>query len=270
MDQHIYARENGWFIEALTELYAVTSDARYRDEAVQAAKWIIDHRAIKGGFRHDEKMSGPLTLGDTLAMARAFLGLYGITGDRAWLDHAENAAAFIRAHFAFSDPGRGVTGFATAENATDATHYMNQPDFDENVSLARFANLLAHDTGNKDDHVLAQTALNFASVPAIAQARLSSVGGLLLAEQELTNDPLHIAIVGKRDDVTAQKLFAAALAYPVLYKQVEWIDPHQKDSLYPDLPQTAAYTCANQSCSAPVFDVEHCIALLDRKTAPKK
>jgi len=270
VDQHNYARENGWFIEALTQLCAVTGDAGYRDEAIHAAKWVVANRAMEGGgFWHGEEKSGPIALGDTLAMGRSFLGLYEITGDRAWLNEAEQAVGFIDAHFAFHTDDRAI-GFATAANADDATHFAPQPDFDENVSLARFANLLFHYNGNERDHALAQTALKFAGAPAVAKSRLSSIGGLILAEEEIASDPLHIAIVGKRDDAQGQKLFAAALAYPCVYKQVEWIDARQEGSIYPDLPRSAAYLCTGRSCSAPVFDEAPLTALLDRKTAARK
>jgi uncharacterized protein len=274
VDKHIYARENGWFIEALTTLYAVTGDSVYRDEAVRAAEWISQHRAISdGGFRHGDEQSGPISLGDTLAMGRAFLGLYVVTGDHAWLDRADRAAGFIHDHFAYHAQDAAI-GFATATGVADPAHFAPVPDFDENVSLARFANLLFHYTGDKRDRTMAETALRFAGAPEVAKSRLSSVGGLLLAEHELATDPLHIAIVGKAGDASAQTLFKTALAFPYVYKQVEWIDPGAKDStpdasIYPELPQAAAYTCVNRACSAPVFDEAHLIALLERKTAAK-
>jgi len=274
VDQHIYARENGWFIVALTNLYAVTGDARYREEAARAARWIIDHRSIaNGGSWHGDEKSGPISLGDTLSMGRAFLGLYTITGDHVWLDHAEQAAAFIDDHFSYHVNGTAI-GFATAAAEPDSNLFKPEPDFDENVYLARFANLLFHFTTNERDRRIAESALRFAGTPAIAKSRLSSVGGLLLAEQELATDPLHIAVVGKKADASAQNLFATALAYPYIYKQVEWIDPSEKTSspdasIYPVLPQAAAYTCANHACSSPVFDVTHLVSLLNRKTSPK-
>ncbi len=68
VDRHIYARENGWFIEALTTLAAATGDTRYRDEAIRAAEWILANRAIEsGGFRHGEEKSGPIALGTPLS-----------------------------------------------------------------------------------------------------------------------------------------------------------------------------------------------------------
>jgi uncharacterized protein YyaL (SSP411 family) len=274
VDHHLYARENGWFIEALTTLCAVTGDERYRDEAVRAAKWIIANRSMEGGgFRHGGEILGPISLGDTLAMGRAFLGLYTITGDRPWLDRAEQAAAFIDGHFSYRVNGAAI-GFATAADVADATHFAPEPDFDENVSLARFANLLFRYTGDERDHRVAETALRFAGTPAIAKSQLSSIGGLLLAQQEFAADPLHIAVVGKRDDAAAKNLFEAALAFPYTYKQTDWIDPTQKSAIpgadiYPDLPQSAAYTCTDRACSAPVFDGAHLTALLQRKTGPK-
>lgn len=273
VDRHIYARENGWFIEALTTLNAVTGDNRYRHEAERAAHWIIRHRSLPGGgFHHGDESTGPVSLGDTLAMGRAFLGLYTITGDLSWLNHAEQAAGFIDSHFAYHADGKAIGFAATAGEPSSL--FMPAPDFDENVSLARFANLLFHYTGNARDRTMAETALRFAAAPEVVKARLSSIGGLLLAEEELANDPLHIAIVGRKNDQTARQLFATALTYPCIYKQVEWIDWSKKTlpadaSLYPDLPRSAAYTCVNRACSAPVFDSAHLLDLLNRRTGGK-
>jgi uncharacterized protein len=271
VDKHIYARENGWFIEALATLAVVTGDDTYRKEAEHAANWIVHNRSIPGGgFRHGDEVDGPISLGDTLAMGRAFLQLYAITGNSVWLDHAEKAAAFIASHFAYHANGKAI-GFAATANESSNLPFKPEPDFDENVALARFANLLFHYSGNTRDRAMAETALRFAAAPEVAKARLSSVGGLLLAEQELANDPLHIAIVGKKDDAEASQLFATAIAYPSIYKQVEWIDRNDKTqpadaNLYPNLPHAAAYTCVNRACSAPVFGSSHLNDLLKRRT----
>jgi uncharacterized protein YyaL (SSP411 family) len=76
IDTHIYARENGWAINALAILYAVSGEQDSLDDAIRAANWIIGHRASRGGgFSHDEKdLAGPY-LGDTLFMGPAFLTL---------------------------------------------------------------------------------------------------------------------------------------------------------------------------------------------------
>ena len=273
VDKHIYARENGWFIEALTTLYRASGEIHYRDEAAHAASWIVKNRSIEGGgFRHGDEKKGPISLGDNLAMARAFLSLYAVTADHAWLDEAERSAAFIDTHFVYKFQGVPL-GFATAAGESDSPLFAPKPDFDENVSLARFANLLFHYTGNLRDRQMAETALRFVGAPDIAKARFSSVGGLLLAEMEMASDPLHVAIVGSKSDPSAKKLFETALAFPCLYKQVEWIDGHQSGSgdneiSYPKLAKSAAYACAQKTCSLPVFEPEKLVGLLKRRTSP--
>jgi uncharacterized protein YyaL (SSP411 family) len=105
VDRHIYARENGWAINALATLAGVTGDVTMLRDAIRAAEWIIVHRSLgKGGFRHDEKdASGPY-FGDSVYMARAFLTLYEVTADREWLQHAQATARFASERFR-SDAG---------------------------------------------------------------------------------------------------------------------------------------------------------------------
>jgi hypothetical protein len=53
IDQHLYARENGWMINALARLYAVTGDASTLAEAERSARWVTTHRSLAGGgFAH--------------------------------------------------------------------------------------------------------------------------------------------------------------------------------------------------------------------------
>lgn len=100
IDTHIYARENGWAINALGTLYTVRGKEDFLDHAIRAANWILAYRALPGGgFRHDEKDPAGPYLGDTLFMGRAFLTLYAVTADRAWLGRAEEAVQFISANF---------------------------------------------------------------------------------------------------------------------------------------------------------------------------
>ncbi|HEY4002796.1 MAG TPA: DUF255 domain-containing protein, partial [Candidatus Xenobia bacterium] len=72
IDKHQYARENGLAIRALAVYYDMTGDETAQAEAIQAATWIGEHRAVPGGgFRHDERdVAGPY-LADTLSMGEA-------------------------------------------------------------------------------------------------------------------------------------------------------------------------------------------------------
>ena len=230
VDKHIYARENGWFIEALATLAAVTGD-NDRDDALHAAKDIIANRSLPGGgFQHGEADNGPASLGDTLAMGRAFLKLYELTADHAWLTRASQAASFIDTHFAYRTHGM-IVGYTPVTSAPGAP-FAPVPDFDENVSLARFANLLSYYTGTPHEHESAENALRFAAAPEVAQSRLSAVGGLLPshAKRKSTGNRSMWRSLAERPTPRPGIFFLAAIRYPVIYKQVEWIDRSSGDT----------------------------------------
>ncbi len=255
VDRHRYSRENGWAISALCALAGATGDPSALPEAAKAADWVVAHRSLGGGgFRHDEVDAAGPFLGDTLSMGSAFLALHLSTGDTAWLSRAESAADFIAAHF-----GRGgEPGFASSDTAT-ASFPKPLPQFDESVALARFANLLGHASGRAADHAMAESSLRWALSPANVAHRGSYTGGLLLAAEELRTDPLHVTVVGRKDDPVAQGMFAAAQRVPTSYRLLEWWDrreggPPRGESIFPELKKPAAYLCANGACSSPIPD----------------
>ncbi len=111
VDKHQYARENGWAIAGLAELYDASGDQAALSEAIAAANWVCDHRAISGGgFAHDENHSSGLYLGDTLAMGQAFLELYISTADRAWLTLRNAGGGFYQCSFSGSGDSRSDDG----------------------------------------------------------------------------------------------------------------------------------------------------------------
>ena len=248
VDKHVYSRENGWVIEALAALYEASGDATYLNEAKRAATRIIETRSLTspGGFRHDVKDAAGPFLGDTLAMSRAFLKLYEATGDRAWLARTEAGVRFISVNFRNKS-----AGFVTAANTT----FTATPEHDENISVARLANLLSHYTGNDEYRKIADEAMRFVASPTIA--RQYTAAGLLLADRELTRAPTHLTIVGAKSSEDAARLFQAALQFPSGYKRVEWWDRAEgsmpnPDVEYPQLPQPAAFVCTQKSCSSPI------------------
>jgi uncharacterized protein YyaL (SSP411 family) len=263
VDKHIYARENGWAVNAYVALYDATGDAAVLNDATRNANWILANRALPGGgFRHSEKdLAGPY-LGDTIAMARAFLSLYGATGDRTWLAHAESAIHFADKNFRDANSG----GFVTSKTPSDRA-YGPRPQRDENVLVARTSNLLFHFTGDAHYEELAKFAMKYlAAVPVVNRLPASSA---LLPDLELNRSPLHLTVVGRKDDPTSQALFQAALRSPYSYKRVEWWDTREgklpnPDVQYPELQRAAAFICTNRACSAPIFKPEDLQPRIDK------
>lgn len=259
IDTHRYAQENGWAAEALTVLYAASGDPRHLATARRALDWALQERTLPGGgFRHDAVDKGGPFLGDSLAMSSALLALYEVTGERAYLQQAAQAMQFIDRTFRYAaDSGAGnAAGYAVAYAPPGAV-LKPQPQIDENIALARTAIRLQHYTGELRYRAIAERAMRYLATPAIANSRLTEAG-ILLVEQELGNDPVHITIVGHKDDTQAQALFAEALRYPGSYRRIEWWDKREgampnPDVQYPSLPRAAAFACSNRRCSLPVF-----------------
>jgi uncharacterized protein YyaL (SSP411 family) len=265
VDTHIYARENGWAIAALASLYEVTGDSKTLDQAVRAADWVTQHRALPGGgggFRHGAKDAGGPFLGDSVAMTRAYLALYRVTADRKWLKNAIASMRYIDRTFR-SPSG---AGFVSSVAPTDRA-YQPHPQRDENVAVARAANLLFHVTGEAKYRTTSDAAMRYLAAAPVA-TRLP-VASVLLADYEVGRPPLHLTVVGPKDDPAARALFEAALQYPSFYKRLEWWDTREgklpnPDVQYPSVPRAAAYVCTERTCSAPIFKPEDVSAKVNR------
>jgi uncharacterized protein YyaL (SSP411 family) len=269
VDKHRYSRENGWMISALATAYTVTGERAYLDDAQRAARWIVANRSITGGgFRHDERdVAGPY-LEDTLAMGDAFLALYTATGSREWLGRAQSSAAFIEQHFRGTQPGY----LTSAPRA--GSRLQPKSNIDENIPLARFTNLLHRYTGAVSYRAMSDYALRMLVTEEVADSQITAPG-ILLAAFESVNDPLHITIVGGKDDAAAVALFDSALRYAAVYRRIEWWDRREgnmpnPDVRYPQLPRAAAFICTDSTCSLPIFDaakVPHEVARSVRQVA---
>jgi uncharacterized protein YyaL (SSP411 family) len=252
VDTHLYARENGQMAAALATLYGATGDTNYLDMARTAADWALANRSLPGGgFRHDATDAAGPYLGDTLGMARGLVMLYSVTGERSWLQHATAAADFIAQRFGLA----GQAGFVTA---VQSGRLKPVALLDENIPVARFYNQLYHYTGQAKYQAHAEQAMKYLATPAIALSRLTEAG-ILQAAFELANPPTHLTIVGKKDDPQALLLFKTALAFPAIYRRVEWWDKREgampnPDVQYPAMPRAAAFVCGDGRCSIPVYD----------------
>lgn len=264
IDKHQYARENGWFIAALCAYYGLNGKQPVLDNAIRATNWVMKNRALpKGGFRHDAKDAAGPYLGDTLEMGRAFLALYQVTADRKWLKHAEDAADFIAANFTHSVDGTSM-GYRTVKAAFNDT-LPPQPMRDENIRVARWVNLLSHYTGNKEHRAMAEQAMRFLTVPEIAEEK--PTGGVLLADMELSETPVHLTVVGAKSDPDAKKLFWSAIEYPMSYKRIEWFDPKEgalpNPQTFPEVKTATLFGFPKGAISKPIATAEEVTTRVD-------
>jgi uncharacterized protein len=256
VDTHVYARENGWAIEALANLYASTGDIDCLSQALKSAETIRrDHALPGGGFSHEMSDHSQPYLSDTLSMGKAFLTLYEVTADRKWLSDAESAGRFIDQNF------QSPVGFlASVESGV----LKPRPQVDENATLVRFANRLSLYTGDPFFGKMAEHGMHYLAAEGIADSRGLSVGGILLADRDSGMPSRHVVVVGSKNDPAAQLLFMTVLKERSPNERIEWWDPAEGDLpnpgvTYPRLEKASAFFCSEQSCSAPIFSPEELV-----------
>jgi uncharacterized protein len=266
VDRRQYARETGQAIQGLAAYHDSMGSKEALGLAIGGADWALRHRNLPGGgFRHAERdVAGPY-LADNVEMAAALLALHRSTGERKWLTAATATAEFIAR--TFIDPATGAF-FASA--APDAKH-LPKPvkQREDNVTATRFFALLAFYTGEVRYREIAEAGMGYLASPAVLDA-FGFMPDVLLAEEELRNEPVHVTVVGPRDDTRSAALYAAALRYPLAFKRAEWWDRREgrlanHDVDYPDFPEgPAAFACTRNYCSLPVTDPASIPAQLDR------
>jgi uncharacterized protein len=271
IDTNSYARENGWAVSGLVAYANATGDKQALEAAEKAARWVVENRALaSGGFAHGAKDRGGPYIGDTLAMGQAGLDLYAATGDRAWLKVAREAGEFIAAKF--KDEAGGFLTTLTSEGTTGAFLKPVKP-LDEQVAVTRFLNKLNRYFGTQDTRALAEHGMRYLASPAILEQPMW-LAGVLVADREVTAEPTHITIVGRKGDTSAQSLHSAGRAYPALYKRLDWWDTREgplpnPDVQYPEIEQAAAFACTNRICSLPAFSGDELFATVARMLAVK-
>lgn len=136
-------------------------------------------------------------------------------------------------------------GFITAPVPADAVGVFKKAvrQVDENVTLARTVNLLFHYTGNARHREMAGHAMRYLAAPALLESR-RLLPGVLITAHELSEEPLHITVVGKRRDASARVLYAEALRWPAVFKRIEWWDRSEgplpnPDVQYPQIDKAA-------------------------------
>ena len=193
IDKRILTRENSWMIEALATHAEYCNDRKSLIMAIKAANWINEKcRTTKGGYLTNATADKPLYLSDTLGMARAMLQLYRNTFEEKYLEYSCESLDFINQNFK-----NNYYGYYN--KIVEKNDNMQPCQIDENISLTRFANLLAYYSGEKRFNKISKHGLKYLSIPEIATARIEEAG-ILLIDREIKTPPLTININGYEEN----------------------------------------------------------------------
>ena len=271
IDRNIYARENGWMIRALLALHDAGGNSQALQVALAATEYVLENRRLPGGgFGHGESDSGGPFLGDNQAMAQAFIALYQSTGERRWLNELEQTLGFIEQNFRNQSGGYNSAAVEPASTGVFAEPFRL---VEEIAALARTANLARHYTGSEIGQSIAEHAMRYLAAPELSDPIIFRPE-ILLADYETNHAPVHITIVGDKQDPQAQALYRAARAFPGSYLRLDWWDRNEGPLLnanvvYPELSRAAAFVCSDNACSLPLYSGEEIVPKVAELYAPE-
>ncbi|NUM56655.1 MAG: thioredoxin domain-containing protein [Candidatus Hydrogenedentes bacterium] len=278
LDDKILTSWNGLMISALAQGYQVLGDARYRDAAERAAKFLLtDMRKDGKLLRTHRKGESRLLayLDDYAFTAIGLIDLYEATFDEQWLNAADDLAGGMIAMFWDASDG----GFYSTTD--DHAHLIarTKPTYDGAepsgnsmavTALQRLAKLRDNKQyAEKAAQVLKANSANMESSPRAYMKMLCAV------DFEL-NAPKEVAIAGAAGSGETRALLAALHAQFVPNKVVALADTAKADGeigkriplLVDKAPvggKSAAYVCKNYACQMPVTTPEDLVKALGGK-----
>src|SRR5258708_17986748 len=159
---------------------------------------------------------------------------------RRLLGHSKPTAGLIAK--TFIDPATGGFVASASRDAQQLIKPIKQRE--DNVTAVRMFALLSAYTGEARYREIAEAGMGYLTSPPILEA-FGFLPDVLLAEDELRNEPVHVTIVGAKDDPRSAALYRAALAYPLANNRAEWWDKREGKlanaySNYPGSPAVPA------------------------------
>jgi uncharacterized protein YyaL (SSP411 family) len=261
VDHGIYTDINGAVIEAYVGLYEATGDQTHLETASTAATAVLaEARRDDGGFRQaardqaldgDARMRGfrpeptQLFLRPQAVFGRALLSLYRVTGDRAWLSAATEAADTMLTRLT-DRTGGGLR--ASDRPGADAAGSLPLAD---NAIAAQFLLRLSHYTKDDRHAMAAQRALLAIAASSVAEGRGEvSLSEVALAWEWWALGPVEISVVGDPNDAAARALFAAAVRVHEPRKVLHY----ELEGRYPRRDHPTLFVCTREACSSPVAE----------------
>ncbi len=259
IDSTVYVDWNALAISAFVDLYRVLDD----EESLSIAERLYNFLTTVVAPLHyyvDGKNAGPQSLlSDTLALTRAALDLFEVSGKKRYLAEARGLADTALLEL-FDDEAKL---FRDVPVATIQLGALSKPKFDQedNSHFAEQLIRIATITGSSRYQAVATTALQSLSSSYRELSYFSSAYARAVAS--LLTDSVHIVVVGERDDPGMKSLLAAANGIFLKNKVVEIRSPEESGDFPPDADnQAIAYVCIGTHCSRPLSSALELLELL--------
>jgi hypothetical protein len=256
IDKHIYTNWNALMISSFFEASIILGEASIRNFAMKSL-----HRLMSLNYKgkhmchYDNEPHLPIQLADQTQMARALCEAYELTGDRKFLQKAEDLVRSAIDMLYDSEHG----GFLDTNIDPNASGYLSKPvkPLDENSIASRVLVKLYYLTGEEYYHNMAEETLR-RFVKVFPQFGLMAAD-YALAVDAFINEPTIIKIIGSIEKPETFKLLTESNRIYEPRKIIQIFDPdrdakHIAELRYPSSDLPTAFVCLGRLCGTPVTD----------------
>jgi hypothetical protein len=279
-DDKVLTAWNGLMISSFVLGYQALENPRYRDAALKAAGFMAatmmnDRGDLLHTYRNG-KATLPAYQDDYAALILAFMHVYELSFDPAWLDRADLLTQSMIAKFWDEEAGTFFYTSSEHKHLLARSRSISDTQVPAGNSSAAMALLrLAKFIDNKDYFTKGERILVANKSGMERGGRW--LGHMMVAADFYLDSPKEIAIVGPRDDAATAALLRIAHQNFLPNRIVALIDPDQDnaDALRKQIPllehrpllngKPAAYVCENYTCKKPVSTAAELAAQLGLK-----
>ncbi len=257
VDRTIYTGWNGLMVKSLLKVHQVLADQDTFELTLRVLNRLYHHRYEKGkGMAHREVNGQPQEfgfLGDQVSFAGALVEAFLTTGDENYLQKVER---LTKDFVIFLEDEQGG-GFYDRPSSASSEGLLKFPhkSVKENLRASILLSDLYYLTQNPYYRGVAERTLQY--VLGATDALPLGLSGI--AVDRFLRYPVHIVIVGSREDEKTMRLFQEGLKLYAPGKIVRLLDPNI-DSLeigeitFPRLNEATAYICTDVICSEPFHE----------------
>ncbi|HUK55074.1 MAG TPA: DUF255 domain-containing protein [Nitrospiria bacterium] len=265
-DRTLYTDQNAAAASALLLAGHLLKDHAYQTSALQLINVLLARcRHAELGMYHclDERLSLPGYLSDQVHMIAALADAFEATGEKRYMDHADELAGIMNLHLWDENAGAywDLPAAAGPPEKSDREGILKvriKPLYENAVAAIGLVRLF-HLTGDEGYRGRARGTLNY--LAGVYRPYKHHAAPFGLALERFLYPPRHVTVVGRRTDPQWKALTAAAHRMKAPWKVVLPLDSEEsRDRVaslgYPVASQPAAYVCIGTTCLPPVLRPE--------------
>jgi uncharacterized protein YyaL (SSP411 family) len=251
VDRTIFVNWNAMMISAYMLASVVLNDPSYQKFAISTVQFLLEKAFHPNeGMKHyiidsESYLAGLLT--DQVYMIKCLIDCYQINLDKEFLGKAEILAKIMLTKL--WDNNSGFNDKTKENEDFGALKLLNKPLEENSVAIDNCLRLY-HLTGKQQYLEIARKTLAFFSLDYQQYGILGATYGLAV---ELYLDPIHIHIIGSKEEKLTCQLLKESLGTYNPLKIVEVIDPEEDKDRLRDLGYSVpafptAYVCSKGTC----------------------